>query len=129
LTHNAVLNKCTKNIQCFNQDGRDFIKALVCGSESITPLKKIDHVIMNLPASAVSFLDVFNALFPADFDPNYLPTVHCYGFTKEKEIEKDILQQAEKFLGLSIPNPSIFLVRNVSPHKYMMRISFKLPLA
>lgn len=63
-----------------------------------------NHYIMNLPASALTFLDAFNGLFRPLYElvgeeevkrtveeAGGLPVVHCYCFTKEvEEAEKDI---------------------------------------
>jgi len=129
LVHNVKINKCQPNtISCFNMDGRQFIKDLVIGTDGRPPLRKIDHVIMNLPASAVSFLDVFLGLFDNTTPPTDLPTVYCYGFSKtQADPVVDILQQAEKYFGIPIPNPVVTNVRTVSTFKYMMKIVFKVP--
>lgn len=51
LNENAKFNKVNKQIRTYNLDARDFVRRLV-REERV----KIDHVIMNLPASAVQFL-------------------------------------------------------------------------
>lgn len=73
LLQNCKLNKVQDLVYCYNMDGRDFVKHLV--SKGI----QFNHVIMNLPGSAVEFLDVFINLFPQNF---VLPTIHCYTFAR-----------------------------------------------
>jgi len=124
---NAQLNKCTKNMFCFNMDGRDFIRHLIQEKNHNTIPKQVDHVIMNLPASAVQFLDVFVNLFE---EGSYLklPVVHCYGFSKKTEdVTADMIEQVQKILNQNIENAVVSQVRLVSPKKWMTRISFTLP--
>jgi tRNA (guanine37-N1)-methyltransferase len=121
LVQNAKLNKCEKLIECSNLDGREFVKKLV--QDGI----KFDHVIMNLPASAVEFLDVFVNLFPADFGK--LPTIHCYTFlNKEEQPEEEAKKAVYQMLGTDqVVFTEIFDVRNIAPKKNMYCISFKMP--
>lgn len=44
--------------------------------------------VMNLPASAIEFLDAFNGAFdPVAWADRPLPTVHCYTFKRANETE------------------------------------------
>jgi tRNA (guanine37-N1)-methyltransferase len=69
--------------------------------------RRIDHFVMNLPDSAIEFLDAFRGILSQrisstgkdvrEDEPVYdrMPTVHCYCFTRELEEEMakaDILQ-------------------------------------
>jgi len=123
LQENTKLNKCTSKVLCFNLDGRDFIRLIIVGSNQQPPLKHIDHIIMNLPASAIEFLDVFRGLFLPG-----RPIIHCYGFSTAEEGAQDLVEQAEHILGTKIATPTVSMVRLVAPKKRMLRRSFVLPL-
>ncbi|XP_030627745.1 tRNA (guanine(37)-N(1))-methyltransferase [Chanos chanos] len=135
LQHNAKLNKVHTKVTTFNLDGREFIRgplkeqlpALLKGSAGV-------HVIMNLPALALEFLDAFRGLF-VDLDyeqelscESNLPHVHCYGFSKEDNPQRDVVQRASASLGVSLEGRcTVHMVRNVAPNKEMMCVSFTLP--
>lgn len=129
LQHNAKLNKVDQKITTSNLDGRDFIRgpvrerlpALMKGSQKI-------HVVMNLPALALEFLDAFKGLLDPDQSLSNLPQVHCYGFSKENDPQRDIVERAEASLKTNLQGQcSVHLVRNVAPNKEMMCVSFTLP--
>ncbi|XP_033499379.2 tRNA (guanine(37)-N(1))-methyltransferase [Epinephelus lanceolatus] len=130
LQHNCKLNKVEKKVRTFNLDGRAFIQGpvkqelpvLLKGTASI-------HIVMNLPALALDFLDAFRGLLDQESpcDEN-LPTVHCYGFYKENEPETDVVERASRSVGLPLKGCcSVHFVRNVAPNKDMMCVSFTLP--
>ncbi|XP_069495025.1 tRNA (guanine(37)-N1)-methyltransferase [Ambystoma mexicanum] len=137
LLHNCKLNKVTRNIQTFNMDGRDFVTEIIKYqltkhlASQLDESKSSVHVVMNLPGMAIEFLDAFQDLLEdLSSTTAFLPIVHCYSFSKEKDPAEDIRKRAEAFLGASIEEcGSIHLVRNVAPNKEMMCISFRVPAA
>ena len=137
LINNAKENKA-KNLQAYCLDGREFIKRVVTkliidykGQEG--PI--VSHVIMNLPAIAVEFLDVFKGLFASlplnARSATVLPKIHCYCFSKSIDPIRDAVQKVEQFLGSELQANcyDVFNVRDVAPNKAMMRVSFDLPFS
>ena len=137
LKTNCKLNK-VPGVHCYNMDGRDFIRQVVKnevwklmtegGDESATD---VIHIIMNLPAIAVEFLDVFYGLF-ADVDPSlrlkaFTIHVYCYAFVKAEQDLSEVTVRVEKAVGAPIGDVSVTFVRNVAPYKDMIRVSFVLP--
>ncbi|XP_064367992.1 tRNA (guanine(37)-N1)-methyltransferase [Dromaius novaehollandiae] len=135
LLHNCKLNKVYDKIKAFNMDGRDFLLGPVREELSKElPLQTEEqktsfHIVMNLPALALEFLDVFRHLLVGEpCSTAVLPTVHCYGFSKHDDPAKDIQERAETSLGTSLDGRcSTYPVRNVAPNKEMMCISFQIP--
>ncbi|XLU18829.1 hypothetical protein S245_054895, partial [Arachis hypogaea] len=89
----------------------------------------IDHVIMNLPASAVQFLDVFRGLIQRKYWKGNLPWVHCYCFIRATETPETIIAVVESALSACIQEPIFDRVRDVAPNKAMFCLSFRLPEA
>ena len=96
------------------------------------------HVVMNLPATAIEFLDAFAGslrpeLFPsAERDGGAevpLPRVHVYCFEKAGEPPSTTLRRVAGHLGGEPRDAAVRLVRDVSPNKRMVCVSFTLPAA
>ncbi|KAL8012456.1 putative tRNA (guanine(37)-N(1))-methyltransferase, SAM-dependent methyltransferase TRM5/TYW2-type [Plasmopara halstedii] len=121
LKENIALNKVKHLVTPYNLDGREFVTKL------LSEKKQFTHVLMNLPAIALDFLDVF----PGKFDhwEGELPYIHCYCFSNADDVKMDVQKRAEKILGgkLDFERTSCHLVRDVAPKKVMVCISFQLP--
>ncbi|KAG5647702.1 hypothetical protein DXG03_008425 [Asterophora parasitica] len=106
-------------------------------SSELPPRRRVSHFVMNLPDSAITFLDAFRGVLASDevdglreaYD--VMPMVHCHCFTRECEPDKaeaDIRQRVEEKLGSKLTTEvSLHLVRSVAPNKEMYCISFRLP--
>ncbi|KIM88837.1 hypothetical protein PILCRDRAFT_813821 [Piloderma croceum F 1598] len=114
------------------------ILALKNTNPTVLPRPRIDHFVMNLPDSAINFLDAFRGIMsPASLGRdvsaiyNVMPMVHCYCFTRELEYDKaevDIRKRVEEQLGYPLVDEvDIHMVRSVAPFKDMYCISFRLP--
>ncbi|KAJ7195552.1 hypothetical protein B0H12DRAFT_1169333 [Mycena haematopus] len=98
---------------------------------------RISHFVMNLPDSAITFLDAFRGILShqgrQEVEKIYtiMPMIHCHCFTREIEPERarvDILRRVEERIGHAVPEDcSLHLVRSVAPNKEMYCISFRLP--
>ncbi|XP_056693033.1 tRNA (guanine(37)-N1)-methyltransferase 2 [Spinacia oleracea] len=98
------------------------------GSEpSVKPWEHVDHVVMNLPASALEFLDAFKGLICRKYWKGLLPLIHCYCFIRSSETEEFIISVAESRLNAKIKDPVFHRVRDVAPNKAMFCLSFRLP--
>ena len=107
----------------------------------LNALKSFQHYVMNLPASAVEFLDAFKDTYAgrsqefAPFSETKLPMIHVYCFSEQRETEEEDLESVcellSKHLGHRIfpdtPDTEIYFVRRVSPKKKMFCASFRLP--
>ncbi|KAM8916358.1 tRNA (guanine(37)-N(1))-methyltransferase [Spinachia spinachia] len=130
LQHNCKLNKVEKKVRTFNLDGRAFIQGpLKQELPALLKEKATVHVVMNLPALALDFLDAFRGLLQQEPScDEILPTVHCYGFSKDDNPEADVAARASHSLGFPLEGRcSVHFVRNVAPNKDMMCVTFTLP--
>ncbi|XP_045830304.1 tRNA (guanine(37)-N1)-methyltransferase 2 [Trifolium pratense] len=89
----------------------------------------IDHVVMNLPASAIQFLDAFRGLIQRKYWKGHLPLIHCYCFIRATETPESIIAVAESALKATILDSKFHRVRDVAPNKAMFCLSFRLPEA
>lgn len=130
LQHNCKLNKVESKVKTFNLDGRAFIQGPVKQELPALLKGKVGvHVVMNLPALALEFLDAFRGLLYKEppYEEN-LPTVHCYCFSKDDSPDTDVVKRASYSLGFPLENRcSVHFVRNVAPNKDMMCVRFSLP--
>lgn len=135
LRHNAEVNK-VKNLRSYNMDGRDFLRTVV-KSDIIERRDRgasgCEHIAMNLPALASQFLDVLCDWFD-DVNAKRVcsnpPIFHLYCFVKT-DAGGEVCDLARTLVEETIDCPlteqslkTIHHVRNVSPNKEMMRVSF-----
>ncbi|XP_038700983.1 tRNA (guanine(37)-N1)-methyltransferase 2 isoform X1 [Tripterygium wilfordii] len=64
----------------------------------------VDHVIMNLPASALQFLDAFRGIIRRKYWKVPLPWIHCYCFIRANETEEMIISESLLLLQNFIVN-------------------------
>lgn len=164
------LNSVSKFVKSFNIDAREFIQwsAVKLADEELkldiapkgqkpsrskpspptrpkqvwlTQPKTFDHYVMNLPASAITFLDGFVGLYHgreqlfADNTARQLPMIHVYCFGPKtddmEKIEAEICAEIARRLGHNIQRGKdeleIYDVRDVAPQKRMFCVSFRLP--
>ncbi|CAL8295852.1 unnamed protein product [Arctogadus glacialis] len=130
LQHNVKINKVAAAVRTFNLDGRAFVRGPVRQElPALLRAKAGVHIVMNLPALAVEFLDSFRGLLAGEPSCDAaLPTVYCYGFSKDEDPERDMMLRASQSLGVSLDGRcSVHFVRNVAPNKDMMCVRFPLP--
>ncbi len=145
-------NKCSHNVRTYNLDGRAFVQALLSSTEASStaaaasttaaaaaaatssasfppslPFGYFSNVLMNLPASALTFLDAFVHAFDRSTWKAPLPTIHCYCFSKEKDYAADVISIAETTMGCKLPDAKVVVVRDVAPQKLMLCLTFRVP--
>ncbi|EGI64198.1 tRNA (guanine-N(1)-)-methyltransferase [Acromyrmex echinatior] len=138
LQKNALVNKVKDNFKAFNMDGRNFLREVVKDNiltRRAQNLPGSEHIIMNLPASAIEFLDILPDWFTQEEFKNVClkpPIFHVYCFVKaDKGDDVCMLGRllVEEKLGYTLSAESIVSIHNirdVSPNKQMIRVSFLL---
>ncbi len=103
--------------------------------------KTFDHYIMNLPATAITFLDAFIGLYHGQenlFSAHKglkLPMIHVHCFStksddnvdEKRKICKEISERIQFEIRPDDPEVMIWDVRDVAPQKRMFCASFRLP--
>ena len=103
--------------------------------------KTFGHYVMNLPATAITFLDAFIGLYHgqeelfAPYTSTKLPMihVHCFSSKSDDNVRErlEICDNISSQIGFTIrPNGedvTIWDVRDVAPQKRMFCASFRLP--
>ncbi|KAL7409482.1 Met-10+ like-protein-domain-containing protein [Mrakia frigida] len=109
----------------------------------------VSHYVMNLPGSALEFLDAFRGSYTPllsvqkeggaegerlTVEEVEMPLVHVHCFSKfeGEEAESDVAERASESLGFPIsrastPDFSLKEVRRVAPKKLMFCVTFRLP--
>lgn len=103
--------------------------------------RTFSHYVMNLPASALTFLDAFIGLYRGHEDlffphtTSKLPMIHVHCFSTKSEdnveekrkIYKEISERLQFEISPDDPEVDIWDVRDVAPQKRMFCASFRLP--
>lgn len=152
-----LLNAKPLTVTIHPKVGREKQRKVAQGKGSPLPAPKIytrptivNHYVMNLPATAIEFLDAFPGLYAGEehiFAPNTeqkLPMIHVYCFSGHSDNEVDdhidICERISERIGHKITiddcvggkgnqelELAIHNVRLVSPKKQMFCASFRLP--
>lgn len=163
-------NKVQDYVLPFNEDGKTFIpssaEALLKSDRKVNITKKMsrkevpakqkpeilktlyepkvfDHYVMNLPATAIYFLNNFSGLYPSELQKELpegtkMPLVHVYCFSTKSddnvEEGKKICQEITNQLDFEMKpgkieegGVEVHDVRDVAPKKRMFCASFRLP--
>lgn len=115
---------------------------IASNTTTIVEPSTFDHFIMNLPASAVEFLDAYKGLYRDQenlFHDRKLPMIHVYTFQvrdsedNEENEKKELLKKVSTYLGydLDIQEDEVTMhrARLVAPKKLYYCVSFRLPAA
>jgi tRNA (guanine37-N1)-methyltransferase len=90
----------------------------------LPPRPRISHFVMNLPDSAITFLDAFRGILlspegleRSDISGVYhvMPMIHCYCFTRELEFDKAVvdIREVRFFLAAAFMALTLFFCQRV----------------
>lgn len=176
LVDNIKTNKVGDFVRSFNTDGAAFIRqsaiellnnehqvaiypkvkfsrsaptAKPAPTKTLVQPRTFSHYVMNLPASAITFLPAFVGLYAkvpgmstdeikklfAPHTQQKLPMIHVHCFStksddnvaEKKEICEEISRQLAYEITPETPEVTIYDVRDVAPKKRMFCASFRLP--
>ena len=106
LRRNKSRKLCT--LGCYNMDGRAFIRRLDGCGEPKEPVVPYTDVLMNLPASATDFLDVFigRNVGPGAVEsgPIVLPRIHVYAFSSTTDPITDVINRVCRTMQMGVPD-------------------------
>ncbi|KAI4374726.1 hypothetical protein MLD38_012688 [Melastoma candidum] len=125
MERNILLNKLERKIKVFNMDGRRFVRSIFSSDKAMS----ITHVVMNLPNSAVEFLDAFKGIYQDKPKAmvQTLPVIHVYGFSKAEDPDFDFHERIRIALNEVSVQVDMRRVRLVAPGKWMLCAKFILP--
>lgn len=130
LNHNLKMNKIdVRYLMTFCKDGKDFILEDVKSVLLKYVEKQNIHIVMNLPALAVEFLDNFVGLLGANEVGEVKSIkIYVYCFTKGENYTELAKELVTKHFGVNVTENivEIFRVRTVSSLKEMMRVTINL---
>ena len=111
LLDNARRNRVEAAISASNMDAAAFIDGRMrpAGTEGGGGgVGEVDHVIMNLPASAMEFVRRMRGIYASVDAGRRRPVVHVYCFSREGEgAVKDVMRRAEAEVGEALGEPVV----------------------
>eukprot|EP00178_Gracilaria_changii_P013566 TRINITY_DN3829_c0_g3_i1.p1 TRINITY_DN3829_c0_g3~~TRINITY_DN3829_c0_g3_i1.p1 ORF type:complete len:484 (+),score=41.46 TRINITY_DN3829_c0_g3_i1:488-1939(+) len=132
-----------ENVKLNRMDETSLVTSCSCAREFLTRLVREEHipitvVVMNFPAGAPEFLDVFRGLY-GDWQrekPPIMPLVHCYCFVKGMEDLQSARERTRTALCghlddavRILPDSAIDVrdVRDVAPRKRQVCVTVRVP--
>lgn len=141
LQKNVKSNKLEGQVLTYNEDARQVVANFIDKkylTENKIPEKfwHFDHVYMNLPVSAVEFLDSFRGLLKRSttdvWHKQNLPTIHLFSMARgetEEECKASLFQRIKKtlkFFSQEADIVSCVVVKKILPKLSELCVTFKL---
>ena len=131
--------KATREYQVWNLDGREFLRTIAFPrieqfqrehDEKTNPTKKM-IILMNLPALAITFLDVFHVWLAENVEEKEqweMPVqIYCYTFSRGENRDEDVRSRLTEIIpDVKSELISCRFVRQVAPNKDMMCVQINL---